>query len=297
MLMVRERIDKWTEDSGMLGEIQGGFRRGRHREDNLFMLERLIEMVKGRKEEIFVAFLDMDKVYDQVNRKKLFEVMRCYRVHEKLIRLIERIYYGSMVKFELEKVTTGWCKSDSGVRQGCPLSPLPFNIYVREFGKVINDCVHGVKYAVVGKDGVLEWKSQAGLLYADEVCLMANSEEDMKVIMEKVNECVVEYGLKVNEKKSKVVCINGEVGRHRWIGEVEEYKYLGITIEVGKHGSFKSMGDRLKEANGLIGMVKYAAERSGSKYVIGKEEWKTMIVSKLMYGCGALAWYQPECDN
>ena len=81
---------------------------------------------------------------------------------------------------------------------------------------------------------------------------MANSEEDMEVIMEKVNECVVEYGLKVNEKKSKVVCINGEVGRRRWmmgdccIGEVEEYKYLG---------------------------------------------------SKLMYGCGALAWYQRECDD
>ena len=36
----------------------------------------------------------------------------------------------------------------------------------------------------------------------------------MKVIMEKVNECVVEYGLKLNEKKSKVVFINGEVGRH-----------------------------------------------------------------------------------
>ena len=53
MLMVRERIDKWTEDSGMLGEIQGGFRRGRHTEDNLFMLERLIEMVKGRKEETY----------------------------------------------------------------------------------------------------------------------------------------------------------------------------------------------------------------------------------------------------
>ena len=52
--------------------------------------------------------------------------MRCYGVHEKLVRLIERIYDGSMVKFELEKVTTGWCKSDSGVRQGCPLSTSPF---------------------------------------------------------------------------------------------------------------------------------------------------------------------------
>ena len=45
------------------------------------------------------------------------------------------------------------------------------------------------------------------------MCLIANSEEDMKVIMEKVNECVCKYGLKVNEKKSKVVCINGEAGR------------------------------------------------------------------------------------
>ena len=60
MLMVREKIDKWTEYSGMLGEIQGGFRRGRRTEDTLFMPERLIEMVKRRKEEIFVAFLDME---------------------------------------------------------------------------------------------------------------------------------------------------------------------------------------------------------------------------------------------
>ena len=53
----------------------------------------------------------------------------------------------------------------------------------------------------------------------------------------------------------------------------------------------------MKEANGLIGMVKYAAERSGRKYVIGREGWKTMIDNKLMYGCGALAWYQRECDD
>ena len=63
-------------------------------------------------------------------------------MHEKLVRLIERIYDGSMVKFELEKITTGWCKSNSGVRQGGPLSPPLFYIYVRELGKVISNCVH-----------------------------------------------------------------------------------------------------------------------------------------------------------
>ena len=114
--MVRERIDKWTEDSGMLAEIQCGFRRGRRTEDNMFM--------QRRKEEIFVAFLDMEKPYDRLNRKKLFEVMRCYGVHEKLVRLVERIYDGSIVKFELEEVMTGWYKSDSGVRLGFLLAPL-----------------------------------------------------------------------------------------------------------------------------------------------------------------------------
>ena len=49
---------------------------------------------------------------------------------------------------------------------------------------------------MVGKDGSLEWKSQAGFQYADDVCLTASSEEDMNVIMEKI--------------KSKLVCINGE---------------------------------------------------------------------------------------
>ena len=38
---------------------------------------------------------------------------------------------------------------------------------------------------------------------------------------------------------AKLEDINGDC----CIGEVEEYKYLGITIEGGKHGGFKSMGD------------------------------------------------------
>ena len=75
------------------------------------MLERLLETMKGRKEDKFMAFLDMEKEYDRVNWKKLFELMRCYGVHENLVRLIEIIYKGSIVKFELENVTTGWCKN------------------------------------------------------------------------------------------------------------------------------------------------------------------------------------------
>ena len=50
---------------------------------------------------------------------------------------------------------------------------------------------------------------------------------------------------------------------------------------------FLNMGDRMKEANRVIRMTKYAANRSGSKYVVGREGWKGMVVNKLMYGVGS----------
>ena len=46
--------------------------------------------------------------------------------------------------------------------------------------------------------------------------------------------------------QSKVVYINGEFGRCRWmmgdcfIGEVEEYKYLGVTVAGGKHSGLRA---------------------------------------------------------
>ena len=35
-----------------------------------------------------------------------------------------------------------------------------------------------------------------------------------------------------------------------------------------------------------------AENRSGSKFVIGREDWKDLVVNKLMYGCGTLVWSQ-----
>ena len=60
-MLVRERINKWTEDSGLLGEVHGSFRRGRRTEGSLFILERLTVIVMVRKEDIFVTFVDKEK--------------------------------------------------------------------------------------------------------------------------------------------------------------------------------------------------------------------------------------------
>ena len=84
--------------------------------------------------------------------KKLFEVMRGYGVQGILVDVIEKIYDRRMVKFELESIMTGWCKCDSGVRYGCPMSPLLFNIYARELGVNVAQCRQGF-YVFDGEQG------------------------------------------------------------------------------------------------------------------------------------------------
>ncbi len=153
MIIIRNRINEWIEHTDMLGDVQGGFRRGRRTEDNLFMLERIIEMTRARGDRLYVAFIDMEKAYDRVNRKKLFEVMRGYGIEEKLIRVIEKVYDSNRIKFVKGSLVTDWCDSNSGVRQGCPLSPLLFNIYVRELGQVIDNSKHGFRYRTVNREG------------------------------------------------------------------------------------------------------------------------------------------------
>ena len=77
------------------------------------------------------------------------------------------------------------------------------HIYMRELGIKVSACKQGFKYLVVNKDGVIEKKSQAGFLYADDVCLMASNEQDMRMIFDSISGCISEYGMKASEKSQR----------------------------------------------------------------------------------------------
>ena len=49
MIIVQDRVNTLVEESGMLGDVYGGFRNGIRTEANLFIVERLIEMTRRRK--------------------------------------------------------------------------------------------------------------------------------------------------------------------------------------------------------------------------------------------------------
>ena len=248
--------------------------------------------------------MDVEKAYDKVNRDKMFDVMRRYGVQDGLINLIEKIYQNNQMKFELSDISTSWCECNSGVRQGCPLSPLLFNIYICEIGRILEISTCGFKYRSLDmNEGVYDDKILAGLMYADDICLLANSEHELQSLIDKLGVCAKEYGLRFSEKKSKVVVINGKCQDRSWrlddrvMKECTSYKYLGMNVIGGEDGRIESIKVRMEAARRVNGMVKFAASRSGSRYLVGREGWKGMVVNKLMFGAGATCWDQNECNK
>ena len=48
--------------------------------------------------------------------------------------------------------------------------------------------------------------------------MLSNNDDKLQllIVIDEVYEVFKEYGMKVNESKSKVVCMNGEVGKRVW---------------------------------------------------------------------------------
>ena len=93
--------------------------------------------------------------------------------------------------------TTDWFQIRKGVCQGCILSPCLFNLYaeyiMRNTG--LDETQTGIKIA---------GRNISNLRYADDTTLMAESEEELKSLLMKVNESE-KVGLKFNIQKIDIM--------------------------------------------------------------------------------------------
>ena len=74
-----------------------------------------------------------------------------------------------------------WLQIEKGVRQGCILSPCLFNLYAEYImqNAELNEAQAGIKIA---------GRNINNLRYADDTTLMAESEEERKILLVKVRE-------------------------------------------------------------------------------------------------------------
>ena len=79
---------------------------------------------------MYVGFIDLEKAYDRVNRKALWQVLRMYDVRGKLLNGIKSMYVDNSTCVRVKGGEREQFRIDNGVRQGCIMSPWLFNIYM-----------------------------------------------------------------------------------------------------------------------------------------------------------------------
>jgi len=120
------------------------------------MLRIISERTLEIDEELCVCFIDWQKTFGRVNWTKLTQILKGTGIDWRQRRLISNLYMAQSVKVRLNREETRSAKIRRGVRQGCCLSPILFNLYseclakeaVEGFGdfKIGGQIIHTLKY-------------------------------------------------------------------------------------------------------------------------------------------------------
>jgi hypothetical protein len=103
--------------------------------------ERTLEV----DEELSVCFIDWQKAFDRVNWPKLMQILKETCIDWRERRLISILYMAQSVKVRLNLGETRSVKIGRGVRKGCCLSPILFNLYRNALPRKLWKCLETSK--------------------------------------------------------------------------------------------------------------------------------------------------------
>ena len=110
-----------------------------------------------------------------------------------LDRLLRYLYAGQEAKVRTGHGKTDWFQIGKGVCQGCILSPYLFHLYAEYIMKNAGWMKNKLESRLPGE------------IYADNTTLMAESKEELKSLLMKVEEENEKVGLKLNIQKTKIM--------------------------------------------------------------------------------------------
>ena len=136
-----------------------------------------MEKAREFQKNIYFCFIDYAKAFDCVDHNKLWKILKEMGIPD----LLRNLYAGQEATVRTGHGTTDWFQIGKGLCQGCILLSCLFNFYaeyiVRNAG--LEEAQARIKVA---------GRNINNLRYADDTTLMAESEEELKIILMKVKE-------------------------------------------------------------------------------------------------------------
>lgn len=150
---------------GIIHPDQVGFMKNRSSTDNMRRLLHLISLNREKADTIVALSLDAEKAFDCVQWEFLFSALSNFGFKTSFITWVKMLYNSPKASVMTNGLMSPFFSLNRGTRQGCPLSPLLFNISLVPLAVLIrgNADIWGVEGG--GKQHEL-------LLYADDILVL-----------------------------------------------------------------------------------------------------------------------------
>ena len=227
-LILLGRLTEHIKEKDLISPNQIGFMTCTS--DHIFLLQTIIEkVVKKNKRKLYAVFIDFKKAYDTVDRGKLFRRLQSIGINGIFLKNIKAMYETISYKIKLKDGYLDPINSNLGLKQGCPLSPMLFNLYIDDVKDIFDEQCDPVT--------ITDTKI-SHFLYADDLVLVSLTPEGLQRSLDKVSEYSLKKSLTISIKKSKSMIFNtaGRLintkfhlnGEH--LEPVRSFCYLGFDV-------------------------------------------------------------------
>ena len=280
------KIKKFSEDNNLLSPHQFGFRDDFRTADAAFSLRSIVSNYKMRNKPVYACFVDFSKAFDSVNRTALAYKLGRFGIKGNMLKLLQDMYTDVNYILKANGNFSTPIPSKIGVKQGCNLSPLLFNIFIND----IHDCFQESSKPTF----INGWKVNS-LSFADDLVLLSETESGLRNSIASLESYCKEWGLKVNHIKTNVLVFNKPFSKNikklyfsidgNQIKITNSYCYLGI--EMSNTGSFVKAVDVMykKALKALFSVYSSLDVRADLKSIpIFLKLFDSLVKPVLLYG-------------
>ena len=207
--------------------------------ENAKLLTETIKHQRKIGKEFNVVFLDLAKAFDTVPHHSIARALDRQNCPHDIKNVILDTYDGARTRFAVDGKTTRMIEIRNGVKQGCPLSPVLFNLVMDELISELQSLKCGI---------VIDGKRVAVMAFADDLVLLSENHNEMEILLEKTRKFFDKRGLSVNASKCQSMRATPAKNKrtlklwtnvHRWFAGKPIpsitfdtlAKYLGLSID------------------------------------------------------------------
>lgn len=196
-LLMLARLSHFAEGTGALPWEQGSARLGgQSAELHAFTLLSFLRARRRAGKWSYVLYVDVVKAFDRVHPAALDAALLRMGVPEPMRHLLRTWREGRLGAVVVNGAKSGTFPIRSGVPQGCPLSPLLFNLFLASLSRYLASCPE-LRGATALSLRLLR------LIFADDVAIVTDSPSEIQAALSLVHEWMRAWGLDISVGPSK----------------------------------------------------------------------------------------------